>query len=118
MELDEDGYAHITLDIEINGRTFSEVVVDFKHIMDRHGDHVNEQIIMEIVLQMRGLDIYPPIVTKDGSEFYAAHIEAHDINGKHLCYYLVRFKVDDEIFIRTIHRDRSFKPKRMSDHED
>lgn len=55
---------------------------------------------MEIALQMRGLDIHPPIITKDGSEFYAVHVEAHDFNGKHRCYYLVRFKIDDEIFIR------------------
>ncbi len=118
MELDEDGYAHIAIDLEFNGRHFSEVVVDLAHILERHSDHVNERIVMEVLVQMRGLEIHPPIITKDGAEFYAVHIQAHEFQGQGNCWYLVRFKIDDEVFVRTIHRDRNFQPKRIKDHED
>lgn len=86
--------------------------------MDRHSDHISEQVILEVLLQMRRLELHPPITTEDGSEFFAVHVQAHDTKRKSLCYYLVRFKVDEEVFIRTVHRDRNFRPKRIKDHEE
>ena len=112
--MEDEGYTHVPIEIEINGRHYKEVVVDFKHILERHSDHIDEQIVMEIILLMRGLELTPAIVV-DGSEFYAIHVQASDHKGQGLCWYRVRFKLDDEIFIRTVHRDRDFKPERIKD---
>lgn len=87
-------------ELKINGKTINKVIID-EHI-DKHSDHINDSIILEVVNLLNRRE-FAPIKIQDGFSYFATKI-----NYENKWYKLVWILENDCFYIGviTLYRDR------------
>ncbi len=88
--------------IIVNGRIFSEVIID-PHYEEKHSDNITDELILSLALRLNGrFEI--PVSTKDEYSYFVTIIE---LNGKQ--YRLVWLLEADAVYIGVVNAFRDSK---------
>jgi len=89
--------------LRVNGRVFNRVLID-PHV-DKHSDHINDELILQLIYKLRG-NCFIPIRSHGGFEYFLSKIKMH-----RYCYKLIWITdiKQDFIGIITAYRDRRLK---------
>ena len=88
--------------IVVNGRICSEVIID-SHYEEKHSDHINDELILQLVQRLNGRFEIPADV-KDEFSYFATVIE---LNQKH--YRLVWLLEEDSVYVGVVNAFRDSK---------
>jgi hypothetical protein len=88
------------ISIDFNERQINKVIIDL-HYEKKHGESVNDEIILELVQKLDGLKMFPDVLTPPYAYFTEDKME---LNGKF--YKLVWLLEDDQIYIGVVNAYR------------
>ena len=67
------------IDLVINGQRFRELVID-SHYEKKHGSTVNDQIILELIAALDGIEVESDAVDESGFKYFVT--QPHYFEGK------------------------------------
>ncbi len=88
--------------IVVNGRICSEVIID-SHYEEKHFDHINDDLILELVQRLNGRFEIPA----DAKDEFTYFVTIIGLNHKH--YRLVWLLEDDSVYIGVVNAFRDSK---------
>lgn len=90
--------------IIINGRSYWRVIVD-PHYENKHSEHINDELILKLVLSLDDREQLPEIVD-DGFSYFVTMVK---LNSK--SYRLIWMLEDDAVYIGVINAFRDRKER-------
>jgi hypothetical protein len=87
--------------LRINGKSFTEVVID-PHYEEKHASSVNDEVIIGLVMQLDGKTFQPTDIDEDGYQYFVNdHLE---YEGKF--YKLIWLIHDEQIYVGVVNAYR------------